>query len=308
MNPNSNSGYGSGRQVPDYSLNGYGSPYGSQGSDHPPPHYYALPGQAPTGTRQQGPSPSGVSSYVPPSPATYGNSHAIPGARPSYTEAYPTFPGRHSYTESYPAFPDRPGSYTESYSAFPGRPGSGNSASRGSHTDTGSYARRSALSSTFTPEKSAYHPSPDVGLYADASQPPGYGHQWQSDPSRGDPPPPTGGSGYLRTEYASSPGKEPVPARGSGPPADSDATIAIPVSNFVSELFLRCRASIDLICTLCRKWFVIFVVGSHRFTGNSRLESNCPCPNHSRHLGYGCHYWCRSYCLQGDHRPTTKRR
>jgi len=294
MNPNSNPGYGRARQMPDYSLNGYGSPYGSQGPDYPPPQYYALPGQAPTDTRQQYPSPSGVPSYAPPSPATYDNSQAIPGAHSSYTESYPTFPGRHT-------------SYTESYPAFPGRPASGNSASRSPHTSgTGRYARRSALHPTFTPENSAYYSSPDVGLYADASQPPGYGHQWQSGPSLGGPPPPPGGPGYLRPEYASSPCEEPVPARGGGPPAD--ASNAIPVSDFVSELFLRCRAWIDPYCTLCRKWFVIFVVESHRFTGNSRSESNCPCPNHSRHLGHGSHHWCRSYCLQGDHRPTTRHR
>lgn len=291
MYPNSNLGYGSARQMPDYSRNGYGSPYGSQGPDYrDPPPQYALPGQEPTSTRQQYPSPSGVPAYhAPRSPATYDHSRAT-GTHSSYTESYPTFPGRHT-------------SYTESYPAFPGHPASGNSASRGSHTYTEPYARRSALPSTFTSENGAYYSSAAVGLYADASQPQGYGNQWQSGPSLGGPPLPPGSHGYL-----SSVGEGPVPPRGGGPPADSDAAIAIPVSNFVSELFLRCHASIDLIFTLCRKWFVIFVVESYNLTGNSRSESNCPCPNHSRHLGYGSHYWRRSSCLKGDHSPTTRRR
>lgn len=217
--------------MPDYSPNNYhGSYYGSGSpeTDHPPPQY-APPGQAPTGTRQQYPSPSGVPSYAPSSSPTYNKSQAIPGAHSSYTGPYPASPGpsRHtSHAESYQAFPGRPASSTGAYSA-----------SRSPHTsDTGPYPRRSALPSTFTPENSAYYSPRDVGLHADASQPTGYDHQWQSGPSLRDPPLRSRDPDYPRQEYGSPPDKKPVPARSDRPPAD--ASNAIAVSKPVSELFL----------------------------------------------------------------------
>ena len=143
-------------------------------------------------------------------------------------------------------------------------------------SETRPYVRHQSFPSSSPPANSAYVSPSDVGLHSGASQPPEYGHKWHPRSSPSQPSP-----DYRPPEYSSSQAPEKQryhspsdagrdagtltakksAARTRGGDARADASNAITVSDFVSEhLLLRCRAPTNLIPTLYRRWFVIFVV------------------------------------------------
>jgi len=181
----------------------------------------------------------------------------------------------------YRAYRDPHAADTGSYQTYhvPHASGSGPyPAFHGPHvSETRPYVQRQSFPSSSPPANGAYFPPSDVGLHSGASQPPEYGHNWhpRSSPSQPGPSPT-----YRAPEYPSSqaPEKqryhspsdarrdgdtlpaEKSAARARGGDARADASNAILVSDFVREHLFRCRAPTDLSPTLCRRWFVIFVV------------------------------------------------
>jgi hypothetical protein len=280
-------------------------------SGNPPPPYTLTP--AAPGSSSSYPSHSDVSRYAHSQPPdTYNNSQAMNPSSYGYdTRLYPENMN-HGHYASAPRPPETGlrqahVSDTGPYGAY-GHPYASNrgpyQAYGDPHTaDTGSYeAPRDAHAPNAGSYKTYHVPhASDTGQYS------GYrGHhvsetrpyvQRQSFPSSS---PPTNSAYPLPSDVG--------PHSGASQPPDAraDASNAMPLSNFVSEhLVFPCRAPTDLSPTLCRRWFVILVVGvidSQGFVS----EPNCPCLSHYRHLGHGGHYRGRSSLLQGDRCPVAR--